>query len=202
MTKLLPRIPRSDDDVPVCRSDHARRGHLFCALMIGARDVPFPRANAFGYYVYLFSGIILWGSLFLVRAGWRLVRVRTTFRIALYADLWDGYLSTIDQRDGSCSSDRRYRTHYPYFQIPYPGHEFQRIAAGVRVGNPCNIYHGRDCDADASDRDKPTRLRPNSPTPTSSTQTWEESAIMATSILVLWASRGVYHLHPCAGNGQ
>src|ERR1044071_8617189 len=33
-------------------------GIYFVPLMIGARDVPFPRANAFGYYLYLFSGVI------------------------------------------------------------------------------------------------------------------------------------------------
>jgi cytochrome c oxidase subunit I+III len=38
-------------------------GIYFVPLMIGARDVPFPRANAFGYYLYLFSGILLWLSL-------------------------------------------------------------------------------------------------------------------------------------------
>lgn len=40
-------------------------GIYFVPLMIGARDVPFPKANALGYYVYLFSGAILWLSLFL-----------------------------------------------------------------------------------------------------------------------------------------
>src|SRR5512142_2715471 len=38
-------------------------GIYFVPLMVGARDVPFPRANAFGYYLYLFSGIVLWMSL-------------------------------------------------------------------------------------------------------------------------------------------
>ena len=42
-------------------------------LMIGARDMVFPRLNAFGYYVYLIGGIVVWGSLFLGSApdaGW------------------------------------------------------------------------------------------------------------------------------------
>lgn len=39
-------------------------GIYFVPLMIGARDVPFPRANAFGYYIYALAGIILWLSLF------------------------------------------------------------------------------------------------------------------------------------------
>jgi cytochrome c oxidase subunit I+III len=48
-------------------------GIYFVPLMIGARDLPFPRLNAFGYWVYLFSGIGLWISLLLGSApdaGW------------------------------------------------------------------------------------------------------------------------------------
>jgi len=48
-------------------------GIYFVPLMIGARDVPFPRANAFGFYLYLFSGLTLWVSLILgfgPDAGW------------------------------------------------------------------------------------------------------------------------------------
>jgi len=42
-------------------------------LVIGARDMAFPRLNAFGYYVYLIGGLIFFGSLFLglaPAAGW------------------------------------------------------------------------------------------------------------------------------------
>ena len=42
-------------------------------LMIGARDMAFPRLNAFGYYVYLIAGIVLYGAFFLGMApdaGW------------------------------------------------------------------------------------------------------------------------------------
>jgi cytochrome c oxidase subunit I+III len=42
-------------------------------LMIGARDMAFPRLNAFGYYVYLYAGVVLWFSLFVNSApdgGW------------------------------------------------------------------------------------------------------------------------------------
>ena len=45
----------------------------FAPLMIGARDMPFPRLNAFGYWAYLFGGLLLYSS-FLVGAapdgGW------------------------------------------------------------------------------------------------------------------------------------
>ncbi|HVL06845.1 MAG TPA: cytochrome c oxidase subunit I [Acidimicrobiales bacterium] len=33
-------------------------------MMIGSRDLPFPRLNAFGYWLYLFGGIFLYWSLF------------------------------------------------------------------------------------------------------------------------------------------
>jgi cytochrome c oxidase subunit 1 len=40
-------------------------GLYFVPLMIGTRDIAFPRMNALGYYTYLFAGILLWGSLFI-----------------------------------------------------------------------------------------------------------------------------------------
>ncbi len=48
-------------------------GIYLVPLMLGTRDVAFPRMNAFGYYVYLFAGLIIWGSLFFGNApdgGW------------------------------------------------------------------------------------------------------------------------------------
>jgi cytochrome c oxidase subunit I+III len=37
-------------------------GIYFAPLMIGARDMPFPRVNAMGYWAYLFGGIFLYAS--------------------------------------------------------------------------------------------------------------------------------------------
>jgi cytochrome c oxidase subunit I+III len=48
-------------------------GIYFVPLMIGARDMAFPRLNAFGYWVYLVSGVMLHFSLFTGTApnsGW------------------------------------------------------------------------------------------------------------------------------------
>ena len=41
-------------------------------LMIGARDVAFPRLNAWSYWMFLFGGLALYGSLFFTppEAGW------------------------------------------------------------------------------------------------------------------------------------
>ncbi|MEQ8673824.1 MAG: cytochrome c oxidase subunit I [Aggregatilineales bacterium] len=48
-------------------------GIYLVPLMIGTRDMAFPRLNAFGYYVFLISGIVLWVSLLFGSApdgGW------------------------------------------------------------------------------------------------------------------------------------
>ncbi|CAN5360213.1 cytochrome c oxidase subunit I [soil metagenome] len=48
-------------------------GTYFIPLMIGTRDMAFPRLNAFGYYVYLIGGMTLYTSVFLGMApdtGW------------------------------------------------------------------------------------------------------------------------------------
>ena len=48
-------------------------GNYFLPLMIGARDVAFPRLNMFGYWVFLFGGVFLYSSFVLGGApdgGW------------------------------------------------------------------------------------------------------------------------------------
>ncbi|HKT45002.1 MAG TPA: cytochrome c oxidase subunit I [Gaiellaceae bacterium] len=49
-------------------------GNYLVPLMIGARDVAFPRLNALSYWLYLLGGIVLWSSWFAsdgtARAGW------------------------------------------------------------------------------------------------------------------------------------
>src|SRR3954447_2794285 len=48
-------------------------GLYFVPLMVGTRNVAFPRMNAFGYYTYLCGGLLLWGGLLTntgADAGW------------------------------------------------------------------------------------------------------------------------------------
>jgi cytochrome c oxidase subunit I len=49
-------------------------GNYLVPLMIGARDVAFPRLNALSYWLYLLGGIVLWSSWFATggtaKAGW------------------------------------------------------------------------------------------------------------------------------------
>jgi len=49
-------------------------GNFLVPLMIGARDMAFPRLNALSYWLFLLGGIVLWGSWFATggtaKAGW------------------------------------------------------------------------------------------------------------------------------------
>ena len=48
-------------------------GNYLIPLMIGARDVAFPRLNMLGYWMFLFGGIFIYSSFFLGGApngGW------------------------------------------------------------------------------------------------------------------------------------
>jgi cytochrome c oxidase subunit I len=49
-------------------------GNFVVPLMIGARDMAFPRLNAFSYWMFLFGGIVLYSSFFAkggpAKAGW------------------------------------------------------------------------------------------------------------------------------------
>lgn len=74
-------------------------GIYFVPLMVGARDVPFPKANAFGYYIYMFAGAILWLSLILGAApdgGWFAytplseVRYTPSYGMDIYQQLING----------------------------------------------------------------------------------------------------------------
>jgi cytochrome c oxidase subunit I+III len=74
-------------------------GIYLVPLMVGTRDVAFPKMNAFGYYVYVLSGVALWISLFLGTApdgGWfaytplTLTRYSPTFGMDVYSALITG----------------------------------------------------------------------------------------------------------------
>ena len=61
--------------------------------MLGARDLPFPRLSAFGYWCYLFGGVLAFSSLFLGIApdgGWFMYTPLTTstYSPGINADVW------------------------------------------------------------------------------------------------------------------
>ena len=50
------------DDLPGRHADGRRFMNYLVPLMIGARDVAFPRLNAFSYWVFLFGGLFLYSA--------------------------------------------------------------------------------------------------------------------------------------------
>ena len=68
-------------------------GNFLVPLMIGARDMAFPRLNALSYWLYLLGGVVLYLSFFAKGgaarpAGRRTRRSRRSTRPATAPDLW------------------------------------------------------------------------------------------------------------------
>src|SRR5688500_12907917 len=65
---------------------------IFLPQMLGARDLPFPRLSAFGYWCFLLGGIFLSGSIFFnaaPRGGWFMYPPLTsTYQSDIGADIW------------------------------------------------------------------------------------------------------------------
>lgn len=65
---------------------------IFLPQMLGARDLPFPRLSAFGYWCYLLGGIFLCGSIFFdaaPRGGWFMYPPLTSsYQPGIGADIW------------------------------------------------------------------------------------------------------------------
>ena len=64
---------RHDDGLPVRRADDGRASrNYFVPLMIGARDMAFPRLNALSFWLLLFGGVVFYALDLLQAAGGRL----------------------------------------------------------------------------------------------------------------------------------
>jgi cytochrome c oxidase subunit I+III len=65
---------------------------IFLPQMLGARDLPFPRLSAFGYWCFLLGGIFLCGSIFFdaaPRGGWFMYPPLTSgYQPGVGADMW------------------------------------------------------------------------------------------------------------------
>jgi cytochrome c oxidase subunit I+III len=65
---------------------------IFLPQLLGARDLPFPRLSAFGFWCFLLGGIFLCGSIFFnaaPRGGWFMYPPLTsTYQSGIGADIW------------------------------------------------------------------------------------------------------------------
>ena len=93
--------------------------------MLGARDLPFPRLSAFGFWSFLLGGVFLCGSIFFDAApsgGWFMYPPLTTsYQPGIGADIWLlGLLVHRGRRDR-----RRGRADRRRAEVPPAGHADQ-----------------------------------------------------------------------------
>jgi cytochrome c oxidase subunit I+III len=72
---------------------------LILPAMLGARDLPFPRLSAFGYWCFLIGGVFVCGSIFFGAApdaGWFMYPPLSTEQSGIGADIWLLGLSFIE----------------------------------------------------------------------------------------------------------
>jgi cytochrome c oxidase subunit I+III len=72
---------------------------LILPSMLGARDLPFPRLSAFGFWCYLIGGVFVCGSIFFDAApdaGWFMYPPLSTEQSGIGADIWLLGLSFIE----------------------------------------------------------------------------------------------------------
>ncbi len=82
-------------------------GNYLVPLMIGARDMAFPRLNAFSFWISAFGGVLLyfsylagrWAIWHGFRAGRRLVRLCASDREGLFARPQHGLLDAVDSAE-------------------------------------------------------------------------------------------------------
>ena len=73
---------------------------LILPQMLGARDLPFPRLSAYGFWCFIIGGVFVCGSIFFgvaPRGGWFMYPpLTTTYQDGLGADIWLLGLSFIE----------------------------------------------------------------------------------------------------------
>ena len=113
-------------------------------LMIGARDMAFPRFNAFTYWTYLFSGILIYIAPFLGQAphaGWF---AYVPYTGILLARLWNGLLCPGVDLSDYFDDRRRDQFHRHYSAAAGAWNEHQQDAA-VYVQHRHNLLHHFCC---------------------------------------------------------
>ena len=87
-----PHDARDDDDLPRRRPVLGGFANFLVPLMIGARDMAFPRLNALSYWLFLFGGIVLCSgsspSGGAARAGWTSYPPLSVLTSGNGQDLW------------------------------------------------------------------------------------------------------------------
>ncbi len=87
---------------------------LFLPAMLGARELPFPRLSAFGFWAFAIGGVFLCGSLFFDAApkgGWFMYPPLTSaYQPDIGADIWllgFSFIEVAGDRGGGRADRRR-----------------------------------------------------------------------------------------------
>ena len=110
-------------------------GNYFVPLMIGARDMAFPRLNALSFWLLLFGGIVFYFSLFFQPAGGRLVELSAALEHPLLAERRPGRVDLPDPPHRHLLARRRDQLLRHDRQHARAGDELGPAAA-VRVVDP------------------------------------------------------------------
>ena len=169
-------------------------GLYFVPLMIGARNVAFPRLNAYGYWVYLCGGIFLYYVFHEHRPRCGLVRVRTSVRAGVQPGQAGRCVCPGDHLHRDRGAGRIGRADRHHLQEPGAGHDAQPDAA-LRLGHAGAGLHDPVRDALGGHRDAVLGDGPADRDPLLQPGGGWRRPPLAAPVLVLRPSRGLHHLH-------
>ena len=169
-------------------------GNYLVPLMIGSRDMAFPRLNALSYWIYLFAGMFIYCQL-LHREGpqRRLVRLRSPHERRVLARPEPRLLGARHRLPGYFHDGERDQFHRHDLQAARPGHE-HRADAAVRLGHARDVVcdHLRAAAADA--RRGAARARPPVRHALLRPGRRRQRPAVAAPVLGVRPSRGLHHV--------
>ena len=177
-------------------------GIYLVPLMVGARNIAFPRLIAFGYWMFLFGGIFLYVD---VRrstsgpdAGWFSYPplAGPEFGYGKRADVWAQLITFTEVSSlvvATCLD-------LHHLQAAHARHVAEPHAA-VRLGDAGRVVHGDLRDAGGDARQHLPDPRPAGQHAFLQPGRRRRRAALAAPVLVLRPPRGLHHLHPGARHG-
>ena len=175
-------------------------GNYVVPIMIGARDMAFPRLNALSIWLFIFGGLMLYSSFILggaPAAGW--FSLCAAQQSAVLADAWDGLLDHRPDGDRRGVDRRRAELYRHDYQSARARHELQPHAA-VRVDDADRVVPAGVRVPQPDGRAVPAVLRPQLRHALLQAIRRRRPAALAAPVLVLRPPRGV-HPDP-AGDGD
>ena len=167
-------------------------------LMVGTRNIAFPRLNAFSYWIYLAGGVLLWIAFAIDMGpdvGWfaYVPLSGPQYAAGKRADIWAQMITFTEVAALAVAVETR-RDH---LQAARAGH-VARPHPAVRLGDAGHLVPGHHGDAGDHDREHQPDPRPAGRHAFLQSGRGRRRAALAASVLVLRPSRGLHHL-PAGG---